>query len=127
MATKREHHDPQHYNKRASYYKRHAAITSQRRREWLGGQFTGLNKRPYPNACELCKERIPAHLMKQLVYHHWDDSEPSMGIWVHQQCHHICEAVDIVDGLKGDKPELLDRYRQERDKIIESFHTDRLL
>jgi len=48
-----------------------------------------VNKRPRPNACELCgKERDRFH------YHHWDDKKPERGMWVCMRCHsHItaCE------------------------------------
>lgn len=48
------------------------------------------NKRHYTGYCELCgKENV------RLSYHHWDDKDPSKGIWVCLiPCHQICEQVD---------------------------------
>ncbi|GAI02239.1 unnamed protein product, partial [marine sediment metagenome] len=56
------------------------------------GYFFGLHKRLKPNHCELCGNS-KAHL----VYHHWDDSNKSKGIWVcnKNKCHELTEAVDF--------------------------------
>lgn len=50
----------------------------------------GLNKRPYPNFCELCGKPQ----QKGLQYHHWDKNNPNLGIWVCCGCHRFCERVD---------------------------------
>ena len=41
------------------------------------------NKRKYPenNKCELC------HQAARLVYHHWDNSDFSKGMWICTKCH----------------------------------------
>lgn len=59
-----------------------------------GRVIYGLHKRPNPDHCELCdidKTRV--------VYHHWDDTNKSKGIWVCQtnMCHNLAEAVDLID------------------------------
>ncbi len=55
------------------------------------GIFHGLIKRPYPkqNNCELCKREI-----KRLVYHHWDDNNLNLGVWVCDYCHKFTERFD---------------------------------
>lgn len=59
----------------------------------------GLNKRDYPEnfKCELCNEIfIPSPKKKgRLFYHHWDDSNLSLGIWICFKCHGLAEAVDL--------------------------------
>ena len=47
-------------------------------------------KRDYPkeNKCELCG------LEKQLGYHHWNDSQPSLGMWICHSCHYSAESVE---------------------------------
>lgn len=47
----------------------------------------GLHKRPYTNYCEICK----VWREKGLHYHHWDDHNPSRGIWVCAYCHRLLE------------------------------------
>ena len=60
---------------------RRTSLTSSNKR------FKGLHKRVYPNHCEICgvlRER-------RLHYHHWDDSNPSRGIWICFYCHRLVE------------------------------------
>lgn len=42
-----------------------------------------IGKRDYPNdeKCEICKESV------RLVYHHWDNSDFSKGMWICTKCH----------------------------------------
>lgn len=49
----------------------------------------GLNKRARPDKCELCHKA-----RKLLFYHHWDDSNYSMGIWLCVNCHFFAERVE---------------------------------
>lgn len=53
--------------------------------------FKGLNKRPYPEGkgCEICQRQD-----KHLVYHHWNDNNPSLGLWICKICHDMCEQID---------------------------------
>ena len=41
-------------------------------------------KRPRPDHCEMC-DATP----KRLVYHHWNDDDYSLGLWVCQGCHNV--------------------------------------
>lgn len=47
------------------------------------------DKRPKPDHCELCGRRTA-----YLGYHHWDDSNPSKGLWLGYCCHQFAEMVD---------------------------------
>lgn len=51
----------------------------------------GLNKRPYPKdgRCEICGQKS-----KRLFYHHWNDENLNMGIWVCFNCHQLAELID---------------------------------
>jgi len=42
-----------------------------------------IGKRDYPNdnLCEICEEKV------RLVYHHWDNSDFSKGMWICTKCH----------------------------------------
>ena len=60
-------------------------LTSSRRTRLSQGKKSiyGLNKRPYPDYCEICS----VHMEKGLHYHHWDQKNPSKGMWVCPNCH----------------------------------------
>jgi len=67
-----------------------------------GKRIYGLNKRPYPEGCEMCNR---GGLF--LSYHHWEDHNPNMGLWLCNPCHFMAEAVDkgyhnIYLRLKGE-------------------------
>jgi hypothetical protein len=67
-------------------------LASKRRIQQLGssrGVIRGLHKRPWLGFCELCG-KAP----RQLSYHHWDDNNPSKGIWVCNRCHMTIEGID---------------------------------
>lgn len=53
--------------------------------------FRRLSKRPWPKdgACEMC-----GNTKWRISYHHWDDSRPSVGLWLCRHCHDIAEAVE---------------------------------
>jgi hypothetical protein len=73
-----------------------------RRKHSLGyhnKRISGLNKRPYTNYCEICGKFQP----KKLNYHHWNDSNPSMGIWVCYQCHILVEFIEKGKFVKADR------------------------
>ena len=75
------------------YEKRKKAARDRLRRNTLftgGGMKRGLSKREYPGKCELCGKEMP----KGLAYHHWDDNNLSMGIWLCNACHRIAEFLD---------------------------------
>lgn len=77
--------------------------------------ITGLNKRPHPGRCELC-----GRVGKRLAYHHWDNKEPSRGIWVSYKCHMIVELVDEFG------PEavhsMIDHYLELREAIEKEYN-----
>ena len=52
-----------------------------------GRMIGGLHKRPYTGYCEICgvKREMRLH------YHHWDDQNPSRGVWVCAYCHRLVE------------------------------------
>jgi len=49
-------------------------------------------KRTFPtsNCCELCNK-----FYNKLVYHHWDNIDPSKGLWLCGYCHLVAEKLDI--------------------------------
>lgn len=55
-----------------------------------GKAFHGLHKRSYTNYCEICGKLKPLGLK----YHHWNKTNPSMGIWVCDRCHAFVEGYD---------------------------------
>ena len=81
------------------YEKNRAKIKTFRRNHMIQTQTTkrggrrnrffimGVIKRTYPenSLCEICGK-----ISKKLGYHHWDDSNPSQGIWVCTSCHAGC-------------------------------------
>lgn len=55
-----------------------------------GKYYNGLNKRQRPDdICEVCNRKV-----HKLDYHHWDDSNLNVGIWVCPSCHRMCEQID---------------------------------
>lgn len=78
---------------RKSYYKHRDEILARRRKETICSSrnkvFTNLNKRDYLGYCELCGvENV------RLSYHHWDDNNPSKGIWMCYHCHNMITAYE---------------------------------
>jgi len=82
------------------YYERHKEEISKRKKIYnkthslqrlhtvLGTRINGksvtirnIKKRPIPNLCELCQKRKPK------AYHHWDDNNPDIGMWLCNGCH----------------------------------------
>jgi len=52
-------------------------------------------KRPRPYTCELCEGLLKDQGNdKRIYWHHWDDIDPSKGIWVCFRCHRFCEAIE---------------------------------
>lgn len=77
----------------------------------------GLHKRPYPNFCEICGvERVI-----RLHYHHWDDINPSRGIWICAYCHRLVEFFE-----KGLIDFYLEKYGQLKIHVNESVKEDNL-
>jgi predicted transcriptional regulator len=52
-------------------------------------------KRPMPDNCELChKKETLEHEKARLVWHHWNDEHPELGMWICLQCHSFAGRVD---------------------------------
>ncbi len=75
-----------------------------------------LSKRPRPDRCELCGDR-PAK-----SYHHWDEDDPSVGLWLCFRCHMAAEVMDdfptldftrVYFGLKRKAAEEVAAEREE--------------
>ncbi len=81
------------------YQRDHKKETREYRREHClyqdGKTISGLNKRPYPNYCEICG-RLK---LRNLKYHHWDEEHLDKGMWVCQHCHQFAEGCDKGYGL----------------------------
>lgn len=78
----------------------------------------GLNKRPKSKLCELCCNKEPKG------YHHWDDNNLNMGIWLCQDCHWGAEFIDkksinkAIEYLKLKKEiEIIEESRQILDGL----------
>jgi hypothetical protein len=54
-----------------------------------------VNKRDYPEKCELCGVSG-----QRLEYHHWNDNNLNMGIWICRFCHIMAERVEKQLHLK---------------------------
>jgi predicted amidophosphoribosyltransferase len=69
-------------------------VRNYHRRRCIGttaGYIGKLNKRLYPKdqKCELCNLE-----KKRLPYHHWDDYNPSKGIWMCNRCHTVVTYIE---------------------------------
>ena len=58
-----------------------------------GRTFRGLHKRPRPDNCELCG--LDRTHQGRLFYHHWDDNNLSLGMWLCYRCHIFVGALDL--------------------------------
>ncbi len=80
--------------------------------------LTRLNKRPYPGECEVCG--LPKE--KGLLYHHWDEDNPSVGLWLCSRCHRLAEVLDKLGSAK--LGELLAKYLRLRGSVSKSASWD---
>ena len=76
--------------------------------------ITGLNKRDYPERCEICNKN-----RKRLVYHHWDDSNYNKGIWCCGRCHQIIECMDRM--ITDNFTDFMKVYLIKKSQIEEEF------
>ena len=112
----RETHQEQYReNIRRYNQNRREEITAYHRIHSLGTNgkvYHGLNKRPYPYHCEICGTE---HV--RLNYHHWDDNNMNLGIWVCQSqfCHGLLELDDR--GLIFERLEIYHRLRELINKV----------
>ena len=75
----------------------------------LNGKRVLVRKRPFQGKCELCGKVIEGK--EQPHWHHWNDDQPELGIWVDARCHRLCEAIDDYD------PKLWDLYLKKKREI----------
>ncbi len=61
--------------KKRNYHRKNIISTTNRR--------IFARKRPHSGQCELCGRNYT----KWMNYHHWDDSNPALGIWLCRTCH----------------------------------------
>jgi len=59
----------------------------------IGDIYGVKDKRKYPadELCELCKQH------NRLVYHHWDDTNFALGMWICQKCHNAAHWLETYD------------------------------
>ncbi len=77
--------DPEKYRAYWNDYARKHVLYSKR-----GNCITVAVKRLYPEdgCCEICRKQ------RQLVYHHWDDEKPELGMWICRGCHFKAEDIE---------------------------------
>ena len=114
--------DPYYWSKRMSYERHKDSIRARTRHTQLGNDrrtWLGLSKRPYTNGiCELCQGKVD-----RMHYHHWDDENPSLGLWLCPDCHRHAEGFDWA----LDRPDVLTRYADLKDSASRIYHESRLL
>lgn len=74
---------------------------------WVPVWLDAPNKRPRPSCCELCGVPFKPN---NYAYHHWDDSDPSKGIWVCKTDHIIVNTLDKI-------PDFANRYFKLKEKM----------
>ncbi len=79
------------------------------RQNYLNGVKTP--KRVVTNNCEVCGGKAV-----KLYYHHWDDSNTLLGMWLCYSCHRVAEYVDSDVTLS-----LADRYKLVKQAITCEF------
>ena len=98
------------------YYKknRDKILTYDRKHVLKGGanrkHYSNLNKRDYMGFCELCSKKQEYGLN----YHHWDETNPSKGIWICPTCHMVCNGVE--------KKEVANKYILLKSRIEEEYN-----
>lgn len=85
---------------RRKYYEKNREMILEKQRAYMRKWYLSTRdecvkldfpKRDYPEGrlCEICKEDRGF-----LLYHHWDDDVPHLGIWTCHRCHFLEEAID---------------------------------
>lgn len=85
---------------------------------FIGGKrYYRLYKRPYPldGRCELCDMKFGKY-----DYHHFDDNNLSLGIWVCSSCDFLVEGLDEVDSNPW-KVDIYRKLKNEVEKLEEVF------
>lgn len=59
-----------------------------------GKRYIGLHKKPFPlnGKCEICNIELD-----KSCYHHWDDDNLNLGIWICNSCDYFVEGMDEID------------------------------
>ena len=103
------------YNETCSkYYAGHKeqillAVKERRRKSHISGVLGKVAKRARPdNVCEVCGRKVV-----RLNYHHWDDTNPKLGVWVCSLCHLLVGSFE-----KGDIDMRIKRYQDLKVTII---------
>lgn len=111
--------DKKYKSKREWYLRNYDKVIAGRRHGLLAGKWKGLSKRSYTGRCELCGTLVDSYL----PYHHWDDNEPSIGMWLCSQCHKYAEGFDkaMTDTV------LFDTYVERKLAITRQCYQARLL
>lgn len=87
--------DPQY---QAKWHKKNDHKYTPARKRWqrkhilqTGGRKIRVLKRDYPEdeCCELCGKEG-----RRLCYHHWDDTNLSLGMWICCRCHQIAHGIE---------------------------------
>lgn len=73
-----------------------------------------LNKRKWTGYCELCKREIKRYLH----YHHWNNKNFNIGLWLCIHCHRFAEVVDKEIKVSDYKrlKKMAEKEIKERDK-----------
>lgn len=66
-------------------------------------------RRPNPlgGMCELCEKTVAKE------YHHWDDTDPTKGVWVCHNCHLLIETMERFPELPFHLPEKWKKLKAE--------------
>lgn len=83
-----------------------------------GKHYSGLHKRPFPldGRCEICYTGLGGQFYD---YHHWDDNDLNLGIWVCYACDYLAEGLDEIDKNFWK----VDTYRRLKKEIEEAERT----
>lgn len=99
-------HPEQVKENKQKYREKIELITRQTELGTHGEIIRGLNKRPYMNCCELCGK----YVKNNMAYHHWDDSNLNLGIWICNKCHYVVGAFELVKS--GKFSALIEKYEK---------------
>lgn len=79
--------------------------------------YFGLHKRPYPldGRCEICCVELG-----KSCYHHFNDNNPSLGIWACPSCDYLAEGLDEISKNPW-KVNIYCRLKEEVEKAEEVF------
>jgi hypothetical protein len=89
-----------------------ARCNNKQHKEWARKFLIGSKHKPIlaikrtrPNNCELCEQN-----RRRLYYHHWQEDNPSIGLWLCNMCHSFAEIYD---------KKMSPKYRHLKIEVIE--------